>query len=29
MRALVDTNIFLDTLLSREGLADESQRVLD
>lgn len=29
MRALVDTNIFLDVLLSREGLADESQRVLD
>jgi len=29
MRALVDTNIFLDVLLAREGLTEESQRVLD
>lgn len=29
MRALVDTNVFLDVLLARENLADESQRVLD
>jgi hypothetical protein len=29
MRALVDTNIFLDVLLAREGLTNESQRVLD
>jgi predicted nucleic acid-binding protein len=29
MRALVDTNVFLDVLLARPDLADESQRVLD
>ena len=29
MRALVDTNVFLDVLLARKNLADESQRVLD
>lgn len=29
MKILVDTNIFLDVLLEREGLADESQAVLD
>jgi predicted nucleic acid-binding protein len=29
MRALVDTNIFLDVLLARKGLADESQQLLD
>jgi predicted nucleic acid-binding protein len=29
MRALVDTNIFLDVLLARQDLADESQQVLD
>jgi len=29
MRNLFDTNIFLDALLAREGLAEESQRVLD
>ena len=29
MRALVDTNIFLDVLLARKGLADESQKLLD
>jgi len=29
MRALVDTNVFLDVLLARKGLADESQEVLD
>ena len=29
MRALVDTNVFLDVLLARKGLADESQQVLD
>lgn len=29
MRVLVDTNIFLDVLLARQGLATESQQVLD
>ena len=29
MRALVDTNVFLDVLLARKGLAAESQHVLD
>lgn len=29
MRVLVDTNIFLDTLMDREGLAQASQEVLD
>ncbi len=29
MRILVDTNIFLDVLLEREGLAEKSQAVLD
>ena len=29
MRALVDTNVFLDVLLARKDLADESQEVLD
>jgi predicted nucleic acid-binding protein len=29
MRVLVDTNVFLDVLLDRPGLADESQSVLD
>ncbi len=29
MRVLVDTNILLDVLLDRAGLADESQAVLD
>jgi len=29
MRALVDTNVFLDVLLARKGLATESQHVLD
>ena len=29
MKILVDTNILLDVLLEREGLADESQTVLD
>ncbi|MGC9451127.1 MAG: type II toxin-antitoxin system VapC family toxin [Oceanipulchritudo sp.] len=29
MKALVDTNIFLDVFLDREGLADGSQAVLD
>lgn len=29
MKILVDTNLFLDVLLDREGLAGESQRVLD
>jgi len=29
MRILVDTNIFLDTLMDREGLAQASQEVLD
>jgi len=29
MRALVDTNVFLDVLLARTGLVDESQQVLD
>lgn len=29
MRALVDTNVFLDVLLARTGLAEESQEVLD
>lgn len=29
MRALVDTNIFLDVLLARQGLVQESRDVLD
>ncbi len=29
MNILVDTNIFLDVLLNREGLADESEQILD
>lgn len=29
MKVLVDTNIFLDVLLDRKGLASESQAVLD
>ncbi len=29
MRALVDTNVFLDVLLARKGLVEESQQVLD
>lgn len=29
MRILIDTNLFLDVLLEREGLVDESQAVLD
>lgn len=29
MRALVDTNIFLDVLLARKGFTTESQQVLD
>jgi predicted nucleic acid-binding protein len=29
MRALLDTNVFLDVLLARRGLTNESQQVLD
>jgi len=29
MKVLVDTNIFLDVLLDRKGLTEESQRLLD
>lgn len=29
VNVLIDTNIFLDVLLEREGLADESQAILD
>jgi len=29
MRVLVDTNIFLDVLLDRPGLADESEQALN
>lgn len=29
MRALIDTNLLLDVLLDRKGLADDSQAVLD